>query len=220
MKTKQRVMWVLIGCVSLPSVVLGHPTINQKTPIPEPFDNATILVKAFVVQVDLQSLYTLGVCPLDNDRVVTVTDLQTCLQSPVKAKVIAGQRVVVGQSSQVSSSQAQTAYINVYTAPGRKGYKPYQSGTNLDVYANVRNNNRIHIEYTWTQTFFPEEHPAVNQPPNTGTWDCTGTLDLDNNVPQITGAIQDDKKASFMILSAHILSGEKSNPSKTEEVHE
>ena len=56
--------------------------------------------------------------------------------------------------------------------------------------------------------------------PSTGTWDCQGTLNLDNNVPEIVGAIQDERKASFLIMSAHIQSGEKPCSPRLEGVSE
>ena len=208
-KTPKRLpLNLLLLFVAIPTMTLASQSrARSATPPSDPHQGTTLLIKALVVRVNLQSLYALGASPLDlGDQPVSVSHLQSCLKEPSDAQVIAGKRIAVGHRSGATSSQKETIYRNRSSDPTPKKFAPYDTFISLSASAELRPNRRIFLEYSWDHSLFQEMEDAPNQPHSISNRSWNGSIHLDLDTPQIVGSVQDEKTGTFLVLSAHIQS--------------
>lgn len=211
-KTPKRLpLNLLLLFVAIPTMTLASQSRSRSaTPPSDPHQGTTLLIKAFVVRVNLQSLYALGASPLDlGDQPVSVAHLQTCLKEPSDALVIAGKRVAVGRRSRGTSSSKTTIYLSQSPDSTNRRFNPYSAGIDFSASASLLPNRRVSLEYSWDSSSFQKVEDEPNQPPSISNRSWNGSIHLDLDTPQIVGSVQDEKTGTFLVLSAHIQS---SNP--------
>ena len=207
-RMSKRLTLNLLLLVAVPTMTLASQSRSRSAIPPEdPHEGTTLLIKAFVVRVNLQSLYALGASPLDlGDRPVSVADLQTCLKEPSDAQVIAGKRIAVGHRSEIESSQRATVYRDRSTDPTKPHFNSYDTSIKFTATASLQSKRRVSVEYAWNHSLFLELEDSPHQPPSTSNRTWSGGIYLDLDTPHIVGSVQNEEIAIFLVMSAHLQS--------------
>jgi len=199
---------VIVACVSFCTLTLlgGRPNVP-----PRPASGAdssaeagAVLVEAFVVEVNLPALAEQGVSPIGRaPHAVSVADLLECLDRG-QAQVIGGAKAASGSREATSVRTEETVYVIRQTGtPGRTTRTPYQSGSVFSVTVGSISEAMVTVRFDLTYDRFTEKAQSSDVPPDTESWDWSGSAFLDPGVPQIAAATQDSETAVFLLLTAH-----------------
>jgi hypothetical protein len=190
----------------------GRP--NQSPPAADPYENRTVLVEAFVVQVDLSVLYGMDVNPLGQaPHSVSVANLLEYLQAGDKASVLVGAKAAaLHGSGRNSAKRRETSYYPktrfIITPDGKKetiDYTPYEDGETLSITPAVISERVVQVSYDFSYSGPREATQHSDAPNDSVSWEWEGTASLNVGRPRIVGATQDAKAAIFFVLTAHIL---------------
>ena len=92
--------------------------------------------------------------------------------------------------------------------PGqRASYDKYQVGIDFSVHAFVKSESTVSVLFEFEQTGFEQTELDVSQadmPPDLFTRSWRNTVSLKGGEPTIVGSTQDEEKAIFLILCAHL----------------
>jgi hypothetical protein len=203
---------VIVACVLLCTLTLmgGRPNMPPRpgaSPGPNPEsvgDAVSVLVEAFVVEVNLPALAELGVSPIGAEpHAVSVADILKCLQS-TQAQVICGSKGASHSDEQTAIQAKRTTYVRRETGtPSQVDFNPYDSGTHFSVSAAVVSETAVSVEFRFTHARFTQKTQAPDVPPETDSWEWSGSVILEPGKPQIVAATQDSETAVFLLLTAH-----------------
>jgi len=178
----------------------------------EPYKHSRVLVEAFVVEVRLSALYDLGVNPIgQKPESVSVDNIQKCLRNKDWAQVTAGAKLALGQDRRGTTKSAEKIYVerqaSIPAGRGRDGavstsLQSYSVGKSFSAQVNVSGDRRIFVEYDFGQNTLDEAELTSDAPPATKTRDWSGSVCLEAGKPSIVGAVQNEKMAVFLIISA------------------
>ena len=180
----------------------------------DPYAGTTVLVEAFVVEVDLAELYEMDVNPLGQEpHCVSVEDILTCLQTPEKASVLRGVKAVgIHETGKNQTRQTETVYRTRTRTMGTAGgpqrsvdYTAYEYGQTLAITAEIRSDRVVDLGYDFDYSGLRTNKQDSERPPGTVSWSWNGSVSLQFGQPTIAGAMQDEEDAIFFILTAHIL---------------
>lgn len=214
---------VLGVCVLL---LPGRPTgpnakaqAEQPDKVKNPYETSSVLIEAFVVEVRLSALYDLGVSPIgQKPHAVSVHDILKCLQDENKARVTAGAKLTACRGDQGNAKSTEGVHVErqaleqtasepprVVRPPVRpRGGTSWQIGTEFSASAFVQSDGRIHVSYQFSQNTLRDMPPSENEPVDAISRNWASQLYLNAGEPQIVGAIQNEEKAVFLIISADI----------------
>ena len=180
----------------------------------DPYENRTVFVEAFVVQMDLAALYDMEVNPLGQaPHSVSVANLLEHLKSGDKANVLVGAKTVaLHRSGQGTTKKTETRYYaKKQSIPAPEGKReridhiPYENGETLDVVPAILSADTIRLNYNFDCSGPRETAKQSDAPLDTVRWSWDGNVSLNVGRPRIVGATQDEKTAIFFVLTAHIL---------------
>ncbi|MBN2130157.1 MAG: hypothetical protein JW741_11705 [Sedimentisphaerales bacterium] len=180
----------------------------------DPYEGTTVLVEAFVVEVDLAALYEMDVNPLGREpHCASVEDILGCLRSPAKARVLLGAKAVgIHETGKNQTRQTETVYRTRTRTIGTPGgpqrsvdYTAYEYGQTLAITPEIRSDRVVALGYDFDYSGVRMDKQDVERPPDSVSWSWNGTVSLESGQPRIAGAMQDEEDATFFILTAHIL---------------
>lgn len=183
-------------------------------PEASPYENETVLVEAFVVQVDLAALYARDVNPLGQaPHSVSVADLLACLRAGDQAAVLVGAKAAaLHGTGRNAAKRTETRYHartkSINTPEGKKettDYTPYEDGETLSVTSAVISEHVVQVSYGFSYSGPREAKQPSDAPYDTVSWEWDGTTSLNVGQPRIVGATQDGDATIFFVLTAHIL---------------
>jgi hypothetical protein len=170
-----------------------------------PGGNATIRVEAFVIQVNLSALAERGVSPIgEAPHAVSVENILTCLETG-QACVIAGAKAA-SQHEGHGTIRANRTIYRTREAPDPRRAMPArsQSTDQFEVTTAVRTSSAVRVQFDYTAAMFLQDPGETYGPPNLATWEWSGAIVLTPGEPEIAAATQDEKRAVFLLLAAHI----------------
>lgn len=180
----------------------------------DPYANRTVLVEAFVVQMDLAALYGMGVNPLGQaPHSVSVANLLEYLQTGDKTNVLVGTKAAaLHGSGRNMATRSETSYYPkkrfMSTPDGKKersDHTAYEIGETLSITPTVVSERTAKVSYSFTYSG-PRTAERPNEGPfDTVRWSWGGNTSLNVGQPRIVGATQDSEAAIFFVLTAHIL---------------
>jgi hypothetical protein len=165
-----------------------------------------VLTEAFVVEVNLPALARLEVSPIGQEpHAVSVADILKCLDKG-QGRVIGGAKAASESPSPTKVDAKGTTYVRLETGtPGQVNVNPYQSGTQFSVGASLVSDSTASVEFSFAFVRFVQKVQTPGVPPDTMTWNWSGGVLLERGTPQIVAATQDQERAVFLLLTAHIL---------------
>ncbi|NLZ07178.1 MAG: hypothetical protein GXY19_18580 [Phycisphaerae bacterium] len=201
----------IAACIALLATALIHgptqrPAQAQQRPGEPQSDQAqaaTILLEAFVVEVNLPTLAELGVSPIGRSpHNVSVENILACLENR-QARVVAGARKAARDQRESKVRATHTTYVR-RDGPPQRSYASYESGTALSVHATILSERSVEILYSLSCSVFAPRSEAEDGPPDTESWDWQGSIVLRPGEPAIAAATQDCQRVVFLMLTAHV----------------
>lgn len=170
-----------------------------------PAGNATILVEAFVVKVDLAAFAEMGVSPIgEAPHAVSVENILTCLDTG-QACVIAGAKAASQHEGRGMIRANRTIYRTREVPDPRRPISTRSESTDQFAVTTTANaSNAVKVEFSYTTGMFLEDREEMDGPPNRASWEWSGNIVLTPGEPEIAAATQDDKAAVFLLLTARI----------------
>ena len=180
----------------------------------DPYEGRTVLVEAFVVQMDLAALYEMGVNPLGQaPHSVSVANLQEYLRTGDKANVLVGTKAAaIHTSNRNTAKGTETRYYPrtrlINTPQGKKEsveHTPYETAETLSVTPTIVSQGTVAVSYSFTYSGLRTPEGSSDRPLDTVRWSWDGYASLNVGEPRIVGATQDSENAVFFVMTAHIL---------------
>jgi hypothetical protein len=188
----------------------AEPAVREE----DPYANRTVLVEAFVVEMDLAALYRMGVNPLGQaPDSVSVANLLDYLKTGDKANVLVGAKAAaLHGANRNTARRTETRYHpkrRVITTPGGErqavDYGAYEDGETLAITPYVLSEEAIRLSYSFDYSGPRTVQQPSETPPGTVSWSWEGVASLNVGQPRIVGATQDGEGAIFFVLTAHVL---------------
>jgi hypothetical protein len=168
---------------------------------------ATVLLEAFVVEVNLPALAELGVSPIGRPpHSVSVENILTCLEND-QARVVGGAKEAVQDQRESQVEATRTTYIKRSVPPQPRvpsNYAPYNAGTKLSARATLSSERSVQISYSFSSSVFILRSEAEDIPPDMESWEWGGYVLLRLGEPTIAAATQDRQRTVFLLLTAHV----------------
>jgi uncharacterized protein (UPF0333 family) len=192
----------------------AEPAVRDAVREADPYANRTVLVEAFVVQMDLKALYGMGVNPLGQaPHSVSVANLQEYLKTGDKANVLVGTKAAaIHGSNRNTAKRTETRYYPktklINTSSGKKetvDYRAYEDGETLAITPFVLSEDAIRLSYSFNYSGPRTIQQPSETPLSTVSWSWAGVTSLNVGQPRIVGATQDAEGAIFFVLTAHVL---------------
>jgi len=182
---------------------LAAPIPVRIKPAGDPYKDSVILVEAFMVQVRLSALRSLGVPQISQGSdSVSADHIIKLLKDTNNAQVTAGAKLSLGRASKAKTDS--TARQGIYVGTPEKRKTEYVDvGTSFVAIAEVRREEKIFAELEF-------EHNSIEEgdvEADTGmlvkrNWSVS--LYLEPGKPTLVGATQDVHTAAFLIVTASI----------------
>lgn len=174
------------------------------------YKDSTVLVEAFLVEVELDALYKSGVSPIgQKPNSVSIKSILQCLNKN-KAKVITGAKVAAKQREDGKTELTGTEYVKrEKSVKGPEGkaikqafFDPYSVGISFSARVFVKSESTLEVSFTFEQTGLDLLEGDIPPQKFERTW--ANTVSLKVGEPTIVGATQDKKTAHFLVICAHI----------------
>lgn len=192
-------------------------TGNTKS-LAEQYLNSRILIEAFVVEADLETLYDSGVSPIgQKPNSVSIKHILNCLSDKDSGKVIAGAKIAIRNKERGEMRQRLTRNIQqtrpaartttttrTQSRPPRRPSGGFSTEIAFQVRAYINTKDTIRTEYTFNQQGLITSITEPNQPADRVSRDWNGVISLEAGKPAIAGSVQDENSAVFLILCADI----------------
>ena len=206
------VLVVVTLCIMLLAGRSIGPTAEAQAKIEDPYKDVCVLVEAFVVEVDLSSLYRQGVSPIgQKPDSVSVENILKCLDAKDIAQVTTGIKVAILSGGRGEAKITETIYVErqVAVPSGRKvsgaaRYANYDIGKTFRATASVRSSGEILASFDFIESTYRNITSTDESPPNTVSREWSGTVNLHAGRAAIAGATQNEETAVFLILCADI----------------
>ena len=171
----------------------------------------SVLVEAYLVQVNSKALYEAGVAvvPQKNDERVTVLKLLRCIAKPQNGRVISSATVALKKNEEAQTSTKKNHYIPGKDETGKTiTIESYSTIVKFEVGLSDKNGGGI-------QKFFQYHHDGLSDipddkmprelPPETISYFTQSSLNLSLNKPIIVSRSQNTGTSLFFILRAEIV---------------
>ncbi len=207
------VLVVVTLCIVLLAGRSIGPTAEAQAKIEDPYQDVCVLVEAFVVEVDLSSLYKQGVSPIgQKPDSVSVENILKCLDARDIAQVTTGIKVAILSGQRGEAKITETIYVEQQVAvpSGRKvsgaaRFANYDIGKTFRATASVRPSGEILVSFDFSESTYRNLISTDETPPNTVNREWSGTVNLHAGWPVIAGATQNEETSVFLILCADIM---------------
>ena len=134
-------------------------------------ESGSVLVEAFVVEVNLPALAQLGVSPIGQPpHAVTVADILKCIETG-QARVVDGGKIAAQAKSRTSARAKRTTYIRRESGASEVSYSPYESGGQFSAAVEPLSETSVSVGFAFTSSRFVQKDRASDVPPNTESWE-------------------------------------------------
>jgi len=198
----------LVSAVLCLSPVICHAAQAEQQD--NPYENTSIFVEAFVVDVQNSALAEAGVNPIgQSPEGVTPLKILWCLKDADKASVISGAKLTALNSGQAQCETSGTIYIrreNGQAKDGREAsvsYAAYNSRQGFTVRPVIVDGQKVYCQYTYSLSGIETSEDKAS-PPDQMSYNWAGALTAPSGSPVIAGAMQDENVTTFLILTATI----------------
>jgi hypothetical protein len=172
---------------------------------PDPHKDTVILVEAFMVQVRLSSLRSLGVPQISEGcKSVTAEHILKLLKTTDAAVVTAGAKVALVQGNKAKAGAKASHPIQLGPPDKKVVRREYVNvGTQFTAVAEVRRDDKIFVNLEFEHIAIEESHGgddsgmAVER-----QW--TSSVYVKAGKPTLIGSTQDKETGTFLIVTAHI----------------
>lgn len=221
LRKRKMVVILLVGILCLGTAFCDDPKQEQQQ-APDPFENTSVLVEAFVVRVSNEALAKGDVSPIgQSPEGISILKILWCLKDAEKAQVVSGAKAMARHNWESESKNEGTFYVKsekinmMQTQQGpvetkNVSFSPYVSGVTLKVRPRVQTENVVCFDYSYSESGV-NKNEDTTVPPDQFSYDWTGCLAVQSGKPVIAGAIQNEDNTIFLILTATI-----QNPSDSE----
>jgi hypothetical protein len=192
---------------------------NQAEKQPDPHQNTSVLVEAFVVRVSTEALTEMGVNPIgQTPEGVSIIKILACLDDPEKAEVLSGAKVQSSNSREAKSEQQKRVYVKKESSNVVKGkdgprevksvrYDDYNAGIILSIRPIIISDDKVRVYFNYEESNF-ELADDESAPPTVFSYEWSGEIVARSGIPAIVGAAQTDDSITFLILTVTIQDSE------------
>ena len=200
---------LILTCAGL---VFGEAAAEKQ---PDPYENTSVLVEAFLVRVSTEALSEVGVNPIgQSPEGISILKILSCLNDPEKAEVLSGAKVQSSHSREARSEQGKRVYVKNESSNVVKGkdgprevksvrYNDYGIGRTLSMRPFMISDDKVRIEFNYEESNF-ELADDESAPATMFDYEWSGRIVARSGIPAIAGAVQDDESITFLILTATI----------------
>ncbi len=184
---------------------------DQPEKVPNPLENKSVLVQAFLVKVPNKILYDTEakMLPSDESQSVTVLGLAACLARSEEAAVIDTARVASAFWARTQNNFRTTRYVATQreisaTQDAVKGvrYTSYEIGTQFSVNWRTDNPEHVRIEFSYKANLLSDKQTQEDILPTMVSYSQEGRMDLTLGKPAIAGSSQNGSESIFLVLLA------------------
>jgi hypothetical protein len=176
--------------------------IVRRIPAVELHKEREILLEAFMVEVKLSALHSLGVPAIsEGEDFVTAEHITQLMKTTDAAAITAGAKLALVHEAKATTES--TTRKGIHTDPPNNTKTEYINvGTSFTAIAEIRKENVFtELEFQYTDIVTDEKSHAI---PEVVERNWASTVYLKFGEPAIAGAIQDKDKAAFLIVTANI----------------
>jgi hypothetical protein len=182
---------------------------------PDPYEDTSVLVEAFVVEVQNEALAEAGVNPIgQTPENVTPLKILWCLKDDDKAQVISGAKVACRHKGEAKAKTSDSFYIKrevtrtTQTSQGQQAvtdvkFDEHRSGVTFTVIPNVKSDDVLSIIFSYSESGIKRQEDKTSLP-DTFTYDWQSRLTLHTGKPVIAAALQGETTTTFLVLTATI----------------
>ena len=211
LQKKEVIMVLLVGFFCLGTAFCN----NQAEKQPEPYENTSVLVEAFVVRVSTEALTEMEVNPIgQGSEGVSIIKILACLDNPEKAEVLSGVKVQSLHDREAKSEQLKRVYVKKESSNVVKGqdgprevksvrYDDYDARITLSIWPFIISDGKVRIQFNYEESNF-ELADDESVPPTIFSYEWIGEIVARSGIPTIAGAVQTDDSMTFLILTVTI----------------
>ena len=215
LRKKEVIIVLLVGFFCVGTTFCDNQTEKQ----PDPHQNTSVLVEAFVVRVSTEALTEMEVNPIGKaPEGVSIIKILACLDDTEKAEVLSGAKAQSSHGREASSQQGKRVYVKNESSNVVKGkdgphevksvrYNDYSVGRTLSILPFMISDDKIRIEFNYEESNF-ELADDDSAPPTIFDYEWGGRIVSQSGIPAIAGAVQDDESITLLILTATIQDSE------------
>lgn len=184
---------------------------DQPEKVPNPLENKSVLVQAFLVKVPNKILYDTEakMLPSDESQSITVLGLAACLARSEEAAVIDTARASVHHGARTQNNFRTTRYVTIQreisaTQDAIKGvnYTSYEIGTQFSVKWSTDHPEHVRIEFLYEANLLSDKQTQEDILPTMVSYSQEGRMDLALGRSAIAGSSQNGSESIFLVLLA------------------
>jgi hypothetical protein len=180
-----------------------RPDIVRRITPEDPHKNSVILLEAFMVEVPLSALHSLGLPAISqNDDIVTARHIIKLMKTTDAAAITAGAKLALAQANKARTGS--TTRKGLYMDPPNNTKTEYiDVGTSFTAIAEIRK-EKVFAELEFEYSDAVKDDEKAHAMPQIVERNWGSTVCLSPGEPAIVGAIQDKDSATFLIVTANI----------------
>lgn len=187
-----------------PAPVRAAPIPVRIKPVEDPHKDSVIMLEAFMVEVRLSALHSLGVPQISRGPdSISADHIIKLIEDTDAAVITAGAKLALGQACKAKTDS--TARKAIYTGPPDKRKTEYVNvGTSFVAIAEVRRDEKIFVELEFEHSGIEEGDVDADLGPPLVKRNWSVSLFLEPGKPTLVGAMQDKETAAFLLITANI----------------
>lgn len=187
-----------------PAPVRANPIPVRIKPVVNPHKNSVIMVEAFMVEVRLSALRSLGAPQINKGSdPISADHIIKLLKDTNNAQITAGAKLTVSQDFKAESDSTVRQCIST-GAPEKKKTEYVDVGTSFLVEAQIKSKEKILVNLDFAHSGIRPSNTDDDCGPPLITMNWSLNVFLYDGRPTIVGATQDVQTAAFLIVTASI----------------
>lgn len=182
-----------------------RPDIVRRRPPVDPHKESVILLEAFMVEVRLSALHSLGVPAISQgDDFVSAEHILKLMKTTDAATVTAGAKLVLGQANKAGTES--TTRKGIYIDPPNPNNAKTEYidvGTSFTAIAEIRK-EKVFAELEFEYSDAVKADVKAHAIPQIVERNWTSTVCLKPGEPTLVGATQNKETGTFLIVTANI----------------
>lgn len=180
-----------------------RPDIIRRIPPVDPHKNSVILLEAFMVEVRLSALHSLGVPAISQgDDFVSADHIIKLMKTTDAASVTAGAKLALAQANKARTGS--TTRKGIHTDPTNNAKTEYiDVGTSFTAIAEIRK-EKIFAELEFEYSDAVKADEKAHAIPQIVERNWASTICLSPGEPTLVGATQEKETGAFLIVTANI----------------
>lgn len=189
--------------IRVPARTARTPSRRVRPP-EDPYKDSVVMLEAIMVQARLSALYSADIPVISQCcNSVSAEQILKVLKTTENAQVTAGAKLTLTQDNQAKAES--TARQGTYISPAGKGRIEYvEVGTSFTAVARIRSERKISVtlEFKHSSREQSDGDSDIAPPFVERSWETL--VSLEPGKPTLVGATQDNKIATFLIMTASI----------------